>query len=77
MQMSSSKQKVVVGANFIIVQKHRAVHDKFIFGNDKLIIFNEQNNSPDVSLLKLYPEKNSCIKLIKFHFSNKHAVFFF
>ena len=78
--MPSSKQNVVVGSHIIIVHNHSAVYDKFIFGRDKLIIFNEQNNSSDftnISLLKLYPEEIKEIYLINFHFSNNHAFFIF
>ena len=70
--MVMSKKKAVLGHNFIIIK-----NNKYIFQENNLIILREENNYPDISLLKLYSKYVTNTKLIKYHFSNQHGVFFF
>ena len=70
--MVKSKQQTVLGHNFIIIK-----YKKYMFQENNLIILKEGNSQPDFSLLKLYSDYVTNTKLIKFHFSNHHAVFFF
>ena len=72
MYMVKSKQQVVLGHNFIIIQ-----NKKYMFQENNLIILKVENIQPDILLLKLYSDYVTNTKLTKFHFSNKHAVFFF
>jgi hypothetical protein len=72
MYMVKSKQQVVLGHNFIVIK-----NKKYMFQENNLIILKEVNSQPDISLLKLYSDYVINTKLTKFHFSNKHAVFFF
>ncbi len=70
--MLKSKKEAVLGHNFIIIQ-----NKKYMFQENNLIILREENNQPDISLLKLYSDYVTDTKLTKFHFSNKHVIFFF
>jgi hypothetical protein len=72
MYMVKSKQQVVLGHNFIIIK-----NKKYMFQENNLIILKEENSQQDISLLKLYSDYVTDTKLIKFHFSNHNAVFFF
>ena len=70
--MSVSKQQIVLGHNFIILNDK-----KYIFHENNLIILREKNNKPNISLLKLFSDNVKHTKLTKYHFSNNHAIFFF
>jgi hypothetical protein len=70
--MVKSKQQAVLGHNFIIIKDK-----KYMFHENNLIILREENNQPDISLLKLYSDYVKYTKLTKYHFSNNYAVFFF
>lgn len=70
--MIKSKQEAVLGHNFIIMK-----NKKYMFQENNLIIFKESNDQLDISLLKLYSDYVTDTKLVKFHFSKNHAVFFF
>jgi hypothetical protein len=72
MYMVKSKKQVVLGHNSIIIK-----NKKYMFQENNLVILKEENSQLDISLLKLYSDCVTDTKLIKFHFSNHHAVFFF
>ncbi len=72
MYIGMRKKEAVLGHNFIMIK-----NKKYIFEENNLIILREWNKQPDISLLKLYSDYVTNTKLIKFHFSDKHAVFFF
>ena len=72
MYMLKSKKEAVLGHNFITLK-----NKNYIFEENNLIVLREAINMPDISLLKLYSDYVKDTKFIKFHFSNKHAVFFF
>ena len=72
MYMIKSKKEAVLGHNFMIMK-----NKKYMFQENNLIIFKESNSQLDISLLKLYSDYVTDTKLVKFHFSRSHAVFFF
>ena len=72
MYLIKSKQEAVLGHNFIIMK-----NKKYIFHENNLTILNESNGRFDIKLLKLYSDYVTNTKLVKIHFSNSYAVFFF
>ncbi len=51
MYMLMSKQQATLGHNFIIIKDK-----KYMFHENNLIILKEENNLPDISLLKLFSD---------------------
>ena len=72
MYMSRFKKKIAISNNIINIK-----NKQYIFNASNLIILKENNNWEEIILLKLYSEYVKNTKLIKYHFSNNHVVFFF
>ena len=72
MKLSRCKQQVVVSDSMITIQDK-----KYIFQENNLIIFDEINCQPNISLMKVCSDYVKDTKLTKFHYSSKYAVFFF
>ena len=50
---------------------------KYIFNENNLLILNETDNKSEILFLKLYSSYVKHTKLIKYHFSKNHAIFYF
>ena len=69
MQMDKNKEGVTLSNNIISIG-----NKKFIFDDNHLVINNHQS---DILILKLYSPLVGNTKLIQYHFSTNHAIFFF
>jgi hypothetical protein len=72
MKLSRCKQQVVASDSMITIQDK-----KYIFQENNLIIFDEINCQPNILLMKVCSDYVKDIKLTKFQFLSKYAVFFF
>ena len=70
--MAEKKRDTVLGHNFIMIR-----NKKFMFHENNLIILDEANSEKKIYLLKLFSEFVEQTKLVKYHFSNNYAIFFF
>ena len=70
--MMKRKEGVTISNNMISIG-----NIKFIFDENNLLILKETNDQSHISILKLYSPYVTNTKLIKYHFSTNHAIFFF
>ena len=72
LQIDKNKEGVTLSNNIISIG-----NKKFIFDENHLVISKINNHQSDISILKLYSPEIKNTKLIQYHFSTNHAIFFF